>query len=279
MATTSDIRASAPALAISGMETILSPDGVRIAFQKTGSGTPLILVHGTTADHERWAPVLPGLDARFTVYAVDRRGRGGSGDADDYTIEAEFDDVAAVADSVGGPVDLLGHSYGALCSLEAALRIRHLRRLILYEPPIPTQGHTLYPREAIAKLRSLFDAGEREAMVSAFMQDIVHMPTHELQLLQASPAWQGRIAAAHTLLREVSASNAYVFHPERFRGLQIPALLMLGGDSPAFFGAAIEALHAALPNSRIVVMPGQQHAAMNTAPDLFNKEVLSFLAR
>jgi Alpha/beta hydrolase family len=73
------------------------------------------LVHGTTADHSRWDTVLPELGAHFRVYTMDRRGRGESGDAEPYRVEAEFDDVAAVVDSIGGDVSVLGHSYGALC--------------------------------------------------------------------------------------------------------------------------------------------------------------------
>ena len=48
-------------------------------------------------------------------------------------------------------------------------------------------------------------------------------------------------------------------------------------NSPAFLHAAIEAVHAALPDSQVVVMPGQQHTAMNTAPELFTREILQFL--
>ena len=55
-------------------------------------------------------------------------------------------------------------------------------------------------------------------------------------------------------------------------------LLLLGGDSPPFFRTSIENWHAALPNSRIVVLPGQQHIAMDTTPDLFVREVAGFLA-
>jgi pimeloyl-ACP methyl ester carboxylesterase len=56
------------------------------------------------------------LEKYFTVYAVDRRGRGESGDGSNYAIEREFDDVAAVVDPIGNGVDLLGHS-SALCAL------------------------------------------------------------------------------------------------------------------------------------------------------------------
>ena len=259
------------------METILSRDGTMIAYQRSGTGPALVLVHGGTADHTRWAPVLPAFEQRFTVYAVDRRGRGGSGDAEPYAIEREFEDIVALVNSIGEPVFLLGHSYGALCSLEAALRTSHLRKLVLYEPPIPT-GIEIYPSEVVTKIQALLDAGDREGAVITFMQDIVRVPPHEMEILRAAPSWPARVAAAHTILREMRGSNEYVFEPARFTGLITPTLLLLGGDSPPFFKAGIEAVHAALPESRVVVMPGQQHTAMNTAPELFIREVLHFLA-
>jgi pimeloyl-ACP methyl ester carboxylesterase len=259
------------------METITSTDGTLIAFQRSGSGPPLVLVHGTTADHTRWAPVLPAFEQRFTVYAVDRRGREGSGDAGQYAIEREFDDIVALVNSIEEPVFLLGHSYGALCSLEAARRTSHLRKLVLYEPPVPT-GIEIYSSEVVTRIQALLDEGDREGAVSTFLQDIAHVPPHEMEILRSAPSWPARVAAAHTILREMRGSNEYVFEPAHFTSLTTPTLLLLGGDSPPFFKAAIEAVHAALPKSRVVVMPGQQHTAMNTAPGLFTREVLQFLA-
>jgi len=125
-------------------ETVTSVDGTPIVYWRSGEGPPLVLVHGASADHSRWTPVLPAFEQRFTVYAVDRRGRGGSGDSDDYTIEREFEDVAAVVDSLGEPANLLGHSYGALCALEAALLTRNVRKLVLYEPGINVAGAEIY---------------------------------------------------------------------------------------------------------------------------------------
>jgi hypothetical protein len=94
---------------------VTSADQTRIAYRSTGAGTPLVVVHGTTADHTRWRPVLPLLAGSSLVHAVDRRGRGGSGDHPEYAIEREFEDIAAVVRAVrgAGRVDLLGHSYGA----------------------------------------------------------------------------------------------------------------------------------------------------------------------
>jgi pimeloyl-ACP methyl ester carboxylesterase len=109
-------------------ETVLSEDGTSIAVWQSGEGAPLVLVHGTTADHTRWAPVLPALEERFNVLAIDRRGRGRSGDADDYAIEREFENVAAVVEWAGDGVNLLGHSYGGVCAIEAALLTDRVRK-------------------------------------------------------------------------------------------------------------------------------------------------------
>ncbi|HSQ64732.1 MAG TPA: alpha/beta hydrolase [Polyangiaceae bacterium] len=258
------------------MSSVKSKDGTGIAFFRSGHGAPLVLVHGTSADHTRWAPILPKLEERFTVYAVDRRGRGASGDAAEYSIEREFDDVAAVIDSLGEPAFVLGHSYGALCSLEASLRTPNIRQLVLYEPPIPT-GVSIVPPGLVDRLQSLLDRGEPEQVVTTFFQEVVHMPPAELKMLQSLPNWPARVAAAKTLPRELRADDTYRFEPARFATMHTPTLLLLGGDSPPFFKKGVETVQAALPASRVAVMPGQQHAAMNTAPELFLRLVSEFL--
>ena len=253
---------------------IPSKDGTAIAFTKSGRGPPIVLVHGASADRTRWAAVLPELEAWRTIHAMDRRGRGDSGDAARYAIEREFEDVAAVVDSIGKGVDLLGHSYGAICALEAALRTPNVRRLVLYEPPLPVGG--ILSDEMARRMEALLAAGDRDGVVTTFLADVVRLPPPELAALKALPSWKGRVAAAHTILREMRSS--YVLHPERFASFRTPTLLLVGGDSPPFFQKAIEIVRAALPVSRVVALPGQRHTAMNTAPELFLREVLGFLA-
>lgn len=85
------------------METVRSKDGTRIAYERSGKGSPLVLVHGTTGNHLSFRLVQPLLAEHFTVYAVDRRGRGESGDTPDYAIKREFEDLAALVDSLGEP--------------------------------------------------------------------------------------------------------------------------------------------------------------------------------
>jgi pimeloyl-ACP methyl ester carboxylesterase len=211
------------------------------------------------------------------VYALDRRGHGESGDGPTYAIEREFEDIAAVVDSIGEPADLLGHSFGALCALEAALLTPNLRKLVLYEPGIPLPGVALYPEGVIDRLQALLDAGDREGVVTTLYREVVMIPPHEIEQLRSSPAWPARVATAHTLPREARAEEGYTFDARRFKDLYTPTLLLLGGDSPRFLKQATETIDAALPNSRIAVMPGQQHTAMYTAPDLLLQEVLTFL--
>jgi pimeloyl-ACP methyl ester carboxylesterase len=261
------------------MNKITSRDGTSIGYRRSGAGEPLVLVHGTGGSSARWAPIIPGLEQHYSVYSMDRRGRGESSDTSAYTIQREFEDVAALVDSIGEPVYLLGHSFGGICALEAALLTQRIRRLILYEPPIPLPGIQIYPDGVIDRLQALLDAGDREGVLTTFMCDVVRMPPHEFEFFRASAAWPSRMAAAHTLPRELRAHEQYQFEPARFKELSIPTLLLLGGDSPHFFKAAIEAIDAALPNSQIIGLSGQQHIAIDTAPDLFLHEVLAFLSK
>ena len=256
---------------------IVSRDGTRIAFSRSGRGKPLVLVHGTSADRTRWARVLPELESQFTVYAVDRRGRGASGDAAEYAIEREFEDVTAVVDEIGEPVTLLGHSYGGICALEAALRTSAVERLILYEPPLPTDVE-IYPPGFLDELQRLLDAGEREEVLRSFMADIVRMPVEELEQLRSLPGWDARVAGAHTVVRETRVHDTYRFEPERWRDFAPPTLLLLGLDSPPIFARAIDVLYSTLPHRTYCALPGQQHVAMVTAPAMFVEVVLGWLS-
>jgi len=258
------------------MHTVQSKDGTKIAYNKSGSGPPLVLIHGSTADHTRWNSILPDLEKRFTVYAVDRRGRGKSGDNDTYDIEREFEDVVAVVEAAGSHVNLLGHSFGALCAMDAALRTDRLNKLILYEPVFPVEGVKLYDPGAREKLEELSKQTDREKLLVSFFRDIVRMPEKDIGILQREPAWQARLAAAHTLVREM-ADEDYWFDPARFHKLDVSTLLLLGEKSPPFLQKPTEKLAAALPNSQVVVLPGQGHAAMSTAPELFLNEIIQFL--
>lgn len=258
------------------METVLSTDGTRIAFDRVGAGPHLVLVHGTGRDRGYWSRSIPALTEQATVYAVDRRGRGGSGDADDYAIEREVEDVLTVINAVPERVHLLGHSYGAILALEAALRAIPLASLILYEPPMSV-GADRVPHDLGDRLAALVAAGDREAVLETFLREGPRYPPEVIAMQRSRPDWSERLAYAHTLARETQAVPRYVFDRTRVAKVTVPTLLILGSESPPFFRQAIETLHAAIPHSHLVVLPGQHHNAMETAPELFAETVHRFL--
>src|SRR3954454_6530235 len=129
---------------------VVSRDGTSIAVFSTGTdGPPLLLVHGTTADHTTFRIVGPRFGETRAVHAMDRRGRGASADTLPYSIEREFEDVAAVADTLAGetgdPVPVFGHSYGGRCALGAALLTERIARVICYEGAPAPSGSSYDP--------------------------------------------------------------------------------------------------------------------------------------
>jgi pimeloyl-ACP methyl ester carboxylesterase len=160
--------------------------------------------------------------------------------------------------------------------LEAASLTSNIGGLVLYEPPISLAGSG-WSAELGRSMQTLLDAGNREEALLLFFRDIVKTPSHEIAAMQAGSHWPGRIAAAHTMHRELQSIDRYVFEPFRFYALRIPVLLLLGGESPSRRHLIAEMLHQTLPCSEIKVLPGQQHSAMRTAPDLFVNEVVKFL--
>ena len=259
-------------------EKVISRDGTAIAYWRSGHGRPLVLVHGTSADHTRWQPVLELFEADATVYAMDRRGRGDSGDAEGYSIEREFEDVVAVVDAVaeqtGQPVDLFGHSYGAVCSLEAARLTPNVRKLVLYEPPTEMGP---FPAGLIERLGALLADDRRDEVLQTFFREVVGMSDDQLTSFRALPVWPARVAAAHTVVRELAVAASIRFDPSRFEALSVPALVLAGSDSPDFLRNSTATVASTLPNCQVAVLDGQQHVAMDTAPHLLVDTVNAFL--
>lgn len=262
------------------MEKVTSSDGTEIAFERTGSGVPLVLVPGGGAnDHTRWdlAGVRPAFAEHCTVCAIDGRGLGESGDAAGYELEREFEDVAAVVEAVDEPAVMLGHSSGALLAMEAALRTDNLRKLILYEPPIQVGDHDLDVETEVAEMEALLDEGKNEQVLVLFLREVADIPPEEIDALREGPNWQSRVDGARTIPRAIRGISQYEFDAARFADMTTPSLLLAGSESPLLHRDATEAVNEALPDGRVVTFDGHGHVAMLTATDRFIGEVLAFI--
>jgi pimeloyl-ACP methyl ester carboxylesterase len=263
--------------------TVRSVDGTKIGAFTSGTGPPLILVHGASADHTTFRVVGPVFAERFTVHAIDRRGRGASGDTPPYSIEREFEDLAAVASAMateaGTPVDVVGHSYGGRCALGAALLTGDIRRVVSYEgaptPPDERYGDA----DVLDEIRRLNTAGDPAGVLSTFMTRVVGMDAEALTRYRSDPAWPVRVAAAHTIARELESEAASpAAGLEALGHVRQPVLQLIGGNSRPEFGTATRALDARLAGGRIVVIEGARHAAHHTHPEPFVGAVTTFLA-
>ena len=166
------------------LSRVTSRDGTEIAYWTSGEGPPLVVVHGTPADHTRWKPLLPHLEPHVTVHAMDRRGRGASGDAPDYDLTREFEDVAAVVDSVAeasrSPVALYGHSHGGFCAFGGATLTANLGRLVLYEGwPVPDPTVFALPVEVEEQMDALLADGDREGVIQTLFHHFELMTEEE----------------------------------------------------------------------------------------------------
>jgi pimeloyl-ACP methyl ester carboxylesterase len=258
------------------MEQISTPAGITLSYEKSGSGPPLVLVHGTLSDHNfAWMLVKPLFQQTFTLYLVARRGRGRTTATEGHTIADEAADTVALIDAIGEPVFLLGHSFGAHVSLAAtAVAPEKVRKLVLYEPPVPGTGN---PRaDRFARVQALAENGDHDAMIDEFFRNVIRVPGSQVDLMRNTPVWPLIVADAPNSIREWPALLNDPFDPERFRQLNVPVLLLTGADSPQE-QYATRALAEVLPDARLVEFPGQGHIAQAFAPQIFAETVTSFL--
>lgn len=245
---------------------VLSADGTSIAVWVDGQGPPLLLVHGGLNDHTTDLAFVAELRGRLTTFAVDRRGRGASGDAPLYAIEREFEDIAAVVDAVasrtGQPVAVWGHSYGADCAMGAATLTTNISHLVLYEPGLGFDC----PEEKIEAVEHAVAAGDREGALIAALVGIVELTDDEIAFVRSSPAWPARLAAVPALPREVRAEVDWVYEPGQFDSVTAKTTLLAGADSPPAQQDATQRAAAAIRGAATRVLDGHGHMAHRLEP-------------
>jgi pimeloyl-ACP methyl ester carboxylesterase len=252
-----------------------SPDAVSIACELSGRGPPLVLVHGAGSGRWGFDELRPLLERSFTVMAIDRRGRGDSGDGEsDYSIEDEFADVAAVVAEAGQGAVLFGHSYGGLVAAGAAARLPGLEKLVLYQPPM---GGVLADEGWIERFESRLEESNRPAAVREFLRDVGGYSEAQIDDMQRTLAWPRRLAIAPTVPRELRAENGLAFESLEPGRLTSSCLMFLGSESPAWARRSTDAYAAALTDVRVEVLEGHGHGATVTAPELIAAQLIDFV--
>jgi pimeloyl-ACP methyl ester carboxylesterase len=256
--------------------TVKSKDGTRIGFECSGRGPTLLFVHGGVGDRTRWTPMFPLLSTKFTVCAMDRRGRGASGDSPEYSLKKEAEDVAAVVDSRREDVFVFGHSYGGVAALEAASMTKHISKLMLYEPPL---HEPVGPNLAAAdQIEQLVKNGSPEQALILFQKTIVQQPADEIERMRSRPNWQGLVATVALQPRQMRALAKYQFDADRMKKIKIPTLLLLGTDTRSFYlKRSIEALQLSLPNSTLVELKAQGHNAVDGGRQTLADAIVAFI--
>jgi pimeloyl-ACP methyl ester carboxylesterase len=262
-------------------EMTTSADGTAIAFDRRGDGPPLVIVGGAWNDRHSANPLAEILTADFTVYAYDRRGRGDSGFTEPYAVEREIEDLEAVIEAAGGSAYAFGHSSGGALALEATAAGAPISRLAIYETPyIVDDSRPPLASNYIEHLEELVAMDKRPEVFEYFMTEAVGMPPEMVAPMVESGMADGMTPLAHTVSYDgrvmLRGSMNGTPLPARYcHEVTVPALVMDGGNSPAWIRNAARGLVAILPDVQYRTLEGQDHAA---APEAIAPVLEEFLA-
>lgn len=242
------------------VEKVTSSDGTAIAYEKSGSGPPVVVIGGGLNDKAMFAPFAHILSGSYTVFNVDRRGHGDSdyGDPDDYSIHREVEDLAAVIEVAGAPAAVFANCTGGMVAVQAAADGVPMRRLGMYEPPYDSPRAT---DDQLAELRQLVDADRREEAVTLFGRDIVGFITDEtLEKIKNHPAWPAFVSMAPSAVYDTIISRQHNAVPfDLLPRITVPTLIISGRRSTPSIQEACGALAEGIPGAGLVRLPDEGH--------------------
>lgn len=255
-----------------------SVGGRTVAYHRAGAGPPVVLLHGGWSDGRAWAPQLRGLSGEFDVIACDLPGCGASDDPpEDLDLEGYADVVIGLVDSLGlSRIHLGGLSFGS--GLALAVYERHpgrVRSLVLAGAYAGWKG-SLPPDEVASRIARV--VADLERPPEQWMDD--YLPT-----FFAGPVAEENLELVRTMMREVRPAGARqmlaAFADADLRGvlpaIAVPTLLLYGAEDARAPRPVAEALHRAVPGSRLVLLPEVGHSVNLEAPEAFDTEVRRFL--
>lgn len=268
---------SAPAL-----RSVTSADGTTIAYQTFGDGAPVILIGGAFNDRNTMLGVAGILAPRFTGVVYDRRGRGDSTDSvkdGAYAVEREVEDLAALIEALGGRASLFGHSSGGILALEAVMRGLPVDKVAVYEPPyIPEGSRPLPPADGFERLTAAVGRGDADGAAALFLTEQVGVPAAMVDQMRAGEGWGYMVAQAPSLPYDAALGGPVNEIPSgRLAAIHTPALVIDGDRTWNWMQMAADLVAEAIPGSRHVVLPGQDHTVLQF-PEELRSVLTDFLA-
>jgi pimeloyl-ACP methyl ester carboxylesterase len=247
------------------MSTTTSADGTVLAFDRLGSGAPVILLAGAFNTRSTTSPLAAALQSGFTVLNLDRRGRGESGDTAPYAVDREIEDIDALIAHAGGSAAVFGYSSGANLALMAAAKGLAITKLALYEPAfVVDDNHPRPPSDLPDQLAALVAAGRRGDAVELFQTRAVGMPEPVVAQLRNAPFRPELEAIAHTLVYDATVIGDLTV-PAEYASVTVPTLVIDGGQSPPVMRQAARVVADTLANGESHTLPDQGHDIDPTA--------------
>ncbi|WP_329001935.1 alpha/beta fold hydrolase [Kribbella sp. NBC_00709] len=245
----------------------------RLAFRRTGTGPPLVLLHGIGMSHRAWSPVIDGLAERFDVIAVDLPGFGESpplaAGAEPHPA-ALADAVAALLDELGimAPV-VAGNSLGGWVALELA-EVRPTAAVVLISPAGLWPGRTpLYnrislratrwlARQWVEPLSRLVDHRFGRAVV---LRQVVGRPFRMSPELARAMVWDMATGAGFDAALHAARDRHYLAWP----GPEVPITVAFGSRD-LLLRRQSRHVEQLPPGTRIELLPGCGHVPMSDDP-------------
>jgi non-heme chloroperoxidase len=265
--------------------------GIELSYVEKGTGTPLVLVHGSLNDYRSWQFQIDPFAARYRVVAYSRRNHFPNKWREypaDYTVGVERDDLVGLIETLGleAPVHLVGSSYGAyVVALVARDYPKVVRSAVLGEPPVLS---LLAKDSAKRRIYSAFESkfaemvlrplrnGDYDVAASGFIDSI--MGSQSFSRLPAETR-KMMLQNSRTLAAELPTPERDPFTTKDARMISAPALLVKGQSSLLMFQAIMSILAQSMPNATVATIRDSSHAPYSTNPKPYNKVVLDFLRR
>lgn len=257
------------------MPTLELPDGKKLSYRDEGNGAPCVLVHGSPGDSRSWARVAPHLRERFRVLAVDLPGYGGSDGVPDAPVGRAAlmgAAVARLAESVGVPVRLAGHSYGGVVAMQAALQATPgtIEALVLFEPVFFRALQIIDDREALDPAAAYFEeyAGRAAAGESGVVRLMIDYWFGDGAFARMPDPVRGYLDVnAPRNALDVRSSFSDTATAEQLASFTPPVHVICGDRSPGIVRAIGRGMLQLLPNARLDALAGANHGMLDSHPE------------